>query len=478
MKFLEELASFFGRFHPILVHMPIGMLVLAFSMAAFAKFKKSLEFGSAIRFSLLLGALAAVLAAITGFLLSQDGGYEEDVLDFHQWLGISVAVLSLLCYWLYRDGDAVQGILGRLKSQRFTMLLAVVVLLGFTGHFGGTLTHGKGYIKDALPSDIKGFMGIKDEEEEIMVLENVQEAEVYGQVIQPILKARCQGCHGEKKQEGEFALHNQESLLKGGESGSLLEAGNKDKSELYRRLILPEGHEDRMPPKGRKPITADQIKLIAWWIDSGLTFEKKVKQLEQGEEIATILKKLESPVEPTESLMLYADLPEAPDLPENRLDAWQAKGIKVLPIATENNYVTINAINYPELSDKDIEDLMHIKENIVQLKLGHTKVTDQGMKLLASLPNLIRLHLEHTEVSDKGMEDLKSAPQLAYLNIVGTKVTEKGVEQLNSIKSLKDIYAFQSGARFNSDIPKGNGKSRVDTGNYELPFLESDTIKY
>jgi len=187
---------------------------------------------------------------------------------------------------------------------------------------------------------------------------------------------------------------------------------------------------------------------------------------------------LESPAEPTESPMLYADLPEAPDLPENRLDAWQAKGIKVLPIAAENNYVTINAINYPELSDKDIEDLMHIKENIVQLKLGHTKVTDQGMKLLASLPNLIRLHLEHTEVSDKGMEDLKSAPQLAYLNIVGTKVTEKGVEQLNSIKSLKDIYAFQSGARFNPDIPKGNGKSRVDTGNYELPFLESDTIKY
>ena len=478
MKFLEELASFFGRFHPILVHLPIGMLVLAFAMAAFEKVKKTVEFGSAIRFSLLFGAFAAVLAAVTGFLLSRDGGYEDDVLDFHQWLGISVALLSLLSYWLYRDRNTVQGILGKLKAQRFVILLLMIVLLGFTGHFGGTLTHGKGYIKDAIPSDIKAALGIEDKEEEIMVLENVQEAEVYGQVIQPILKARCQSCHGEKKQEGEFSLHNKESLLKGGESGTLLEAGNKDKSELYRRLILPEGHEDRMPPKGRKPITNDQIKLIAWWIDSGLAFDKKVKQVEQGEEIAAILKKLESPAEPTESPMLYANLPEAPDIPKDRLEAWQAKGIKILPVATENNYVTINAINYPELNDKDIEELMHIKENIVQLKLGHTKVTDQGMKLLASIPNLVRLHLEHTEVTDKGMEILASAPQLAYLNIVGTNVTEMGVEQLSSIKSLKDIYAFQSGVKFNTENLKGNGKSRLDTGNYELPFLESDTIQY
>jgi hypothetical protein len=46
--------------------------------------------------------------------------------------------------------------------------------------------------------------------------------------------------------------------------------------------------------KGRTPITADQIKLIAWWIDQGANFDKKVHEIPQTEEIAHLLKKLET----------------------------------------------------------------------------------------------------------------------------------------------------------------------------------------
>lgn len=478
MIFFEELGSFIGRFHPILVHLPIGMLVLAFIMALIGKFKKSEEFNPAVRFSLLVGAVAAIVAAVTGFLLSNDGGYDEDVLEFHEKLGIAVAIVSSFTYVLYKNEVSKTDKLAKLRSQRFLFLGIIVLLLGFTGHFGGTLTHGKGYIKDALPTAIKDFMGVEPEENEILPLENVQNAHVYNEVIQPIFQARCQSCHGEKKQEGGFALNNKENLIKGGDSGELLIKGNKDKSELYARLILPEGHEDRMPPKGRKPITQDQIKLIAWWIDSGLSFEHKVSEIQQNPEIAAILKKLESPAESEESEVLYASLPEAPSLPENKINDWQAKGIKILPVSSENNYVVVNAINYPELTDKELEELMQIKENIVQLKLGHTKITDQSLRQIAEMPNLMRLHLEYTGISDQGLALLKTAPQLNYINLVGTKVSEQGITQLNSIKSLSNIYAFQTDVKFNSEAKKTNGKSKIDTGNYNLPFLESDTIKY
>ncbi len=473
MIFLDELGSFIGRFHPILVHLPIGMLVLAFMMALAEKLKKNANYNQAIRFSLLLGSIAAVFAGITGYLLSRNGGYEADVLDFHQWLGIAVSVFSLFTCWLYKT-DGKSSRFNKVRSQKFVLLLVIVLLIGFTGHYGGTLTHGKGYIKDAVPTNIKAFLGIKAEEEEIAVLENVQEAQVYQEVIHPILKARCQSCHGEKKKEGGFALHTQESLLKGGDSGSLLSKGSKEKSELYARLILPEGHEDRMPPKGRTPITENQIKLIAWWIDSGLDFEKKVKEISQSEEIAGILKKLESAEDKGEVEMLYANLPEAPSLPENKINAWQAKGIKIMPISENNNYVVINAINYPELSDKDIDELMEIKDNIVQLKLGHTNITDKSLVKIASLPNLIRLHLEYSQITDKGLENLSVAKQLNYVNLVGTKITESGLNHLEGIKSLQHIYAFQTGGKFDSQ--KAN--SKIDTGNYTLPFLESDTVKY
>ena len=96
MIFLDELVSFFGRFHPILVHLPIGMLILAFVMALYGKVNRNIDFNPAIRFSLILGAIAAIIAGLTGYFLSRNGGYEKAILDFHQWLGIAVAIFSYI----------------------------------------------------------------------------------------------------------------------------------------------------------------------------------------------------------------------------------------------------------------------------------------------------------------------------------------------------------------------------------------------
>src|SRR5690606_27848475 len=107
---------------------------------------------NAIRFSLLLGAVAAIVAAITGYLLSRNGGYQTEVLQFHQWLGVGVAVVSVGAFLLYLDRPTSYKWVHILQEQRFIFILTAVVLLAFTGHFGGTLTHGEGYMKDALPT--------------------------------------------------------------------------------------------------------------------------------------------------------------------------------------------------------------------------------------------------------------------------------------------------------------------------------------
>ncbi|WP_258862512.1 DUF2231 domain-containing protein [Sphingobacterium spiritivorum] len=119
MIFIEELLSFTGRWHPVLVHLPIGMLFLAFIIAVFARFERYRYLSSAIPFSLLFGAGAAILTCITGYLLSLDGGYDTSVLSFHQWLGIAVAVLSLWTYTLYRSADTGTGLLAKLVKYRF-----------------------------------------------------------------------------------------------------------------------------------------------------------------------------------------------------------------------------------------------------------------------------------------------------------------------------------------------------------------------
>ncbi|WP_343560390.1 DUF2231 domain-containing protein [Sphingobacterium sp.] len=477
MVFLEELMAFLGRFHPILVHFPIGILVIAFVMAFLEFFKKENPYRPAIRLSLFLGSTAAVFAALSGFLLSRNGGYEIEVLNYHQWLGIVVAGCSILLYLLYREKSRELRWSRKIVRFRFGVFSLLVILLGITGHYGGTLTHGKGYFIEAMPQAMKKTFAVEESNEEILIVENVQQAFVYEGIIQPILKQRCQSCHGDRKKEGELALHTKESLLKGGENGKVLLANKSKESELYKRLILPAGDKKRMPPKGRTPISPDQIKLIAWWIDQGASFDKKVGQLTQSKEIAAILKKLETGQQDAPKV-LYADFPKAPDLPKGKMDAWQAKGIKIIPVAKENNLVQVNAINYPQFNDKDLQDLLAIKENIVQLKLGHTAITDQALATIKSMPFVSRLHLENTKVSDNGLLQLKGLQKLVYLNLVGTKVTVNGLANLKDVPNLKNVYIYQAAGGNNVDLKVLQAKIHVDTGNYRLPFIATDTIKF
>lgn len=478
MEFFNELLGFIGRWHPLFVHLPIGMLVVAFIMACIVRLEKYKQLVPAIPFILLIGSIAAVFAGCTGYLLSLNGGYEKDTLDYHQWLGIAVAVISLLTFALYNEKIQNSFVL-KMRNYKFIFFVIVMLLLGFTGHYGGTLTHGKGYLKDALPTAIKNVVGMQSDAETLPLLADAQEAVVYEGIIQPILAQRCQSCHGDKKQEGDFALHDMSSLLKGGKEGLALKAGDLENSPLYARLILPEGHEGRMPPKGRTPITNDQIKLIGWWISSGASFESKAKEFEQSDEIAAILKRLEEGgSETTESE--YASLPEAAKLPEELIDALQAKGIKVLPIADGNNYVAINTVNYPEFSDADMKDLVKFKDNIVQLKIGNSALSDEGLKDIATFSNLLKLHIEHTKITDVGLVHLKQLQKLNYINLFGVRVSDEGIAALANIPSLKHIYTYQTNvtAEGVKQLQERLSQSTVDTGRYILPFLETDTIKF
>ncbi len=102
--------------------------------------------------------------------------------------------------------------------------------------------------------------------------------------IQPILQEKCIDCHAApykkgtrlRKPKGDYRVDTREHIVKAGESE---EAGvvPKDaaKSQLYKRIILPEDHDDIMPPKG-DPLTPAQQKLIKDWIDAGAPWTKGV----------------------------------------------------------------------------------------------------------------------------------------------------------------------------------------------------------
>lgn len=139
-----DLSAFLGHLHPLIVHLPIGFLILAvaFEFLSYARPYEALK--RAVPFVLLLGFSSASLAALFGYLLAQGGGYDFEILSDHQLYGILLAVGSGIIY-LFTFSSIELAL--RLKRRMFSvMMLGMFFMVCYTGHLGGSLTHGKDYI--------------------------------------------------------------------------------------------------------------------------------------------------------------------------------------------------------------------------------------------------------------------------------------------------------------------------------------------
>ncbi len=380
-------------------------------------------------------SIFAVLSGAMGWSLAQSGEYDPSTLQIHQWLGISTCVLSLGLTYVMRSG----------MSIRITNLLFILSLLclTITGHYGGNLTHGSDYLTASLPAPAREMLGIKMEKEaeEVPKITNLKEAVVYAQLVKPILTQRCISCHNAEKQKGKLRLDSPNFILAGGEDGPIIAAGKPLESELIKRLLLEQNDEHHMPPKGKTPLTENEISLLHWWIQQGADFNKKVAQLSSDEKINAILKKY-SQADATQESAVFKQSIRAAD--EADLARIRKHGLLANPISKDQNYIEVNAINAPRITNKELADLLSINAQIIRLKLGNTGVNGDFMKEIADMPLLIFLDLQHTKIADKDLESLKGLAYLESINLVGTQISDRGLQTLAKIKSLKRLYLWQT----------------------------------
>lgn len=449
---------FFGRFHPLLVHLPIGILVIAFLLEALSKAKRLAFLAPAVLPVLIFGALSAVISCVAGYLLSLTGGYEDDALALHQWLGIGVAVISVILCILHKLNIA--------RKLWFVLSVCMIILLSAAGHYGGSLTHGDDYLTAALPGKKAPAAN---------TITNIEEAKVYEQLVQPILEQKCYSCHNAQKLKGGLRLDGMEHIKKGGEDGPVLKDSLPEMSELYKRLMLPEDDDKRMPPKGKPQLTPQQVEIIYWWIAQGASPKATVKELQRSSRIQLVLEAMQRSGSSGE----HPYMPPSADVSaasEKDIDALERLGVKVMPVAKESNFLMVTCINASGFSDKDASLLLPLQSQIVWLKLSDTQITDSALKVIAKLPQLTRLQLENTAVTDEGLKILSSCKQLRYLNLVGTKV--KDLSPLRSNKSLQELYVYKTAASpaVIAQLQKMLPHIKIDTGGYRMPVLETDTL--
>lgn len=433
---MDNLLDFIGRLHPLLVHLPIGFLIMTLFFHWLAWRRKHASLRELLPALWLINSISAVLACGAGYLLSLSGDYTGKSLDIHMYLGLALALFCGLVYWFLQKGFS--------RRWQLSAVTAVALLLLATGHFGGNLTHGEDYLTQPLYA----LMGKAPAAPVRKPITNLQQALVYQDLVEPILEQKCWQCHSAQKQKGKLRLDAAEFLRKGGKHGAILTAGNARESELYTRLLLPETDDKRMPPKGKDQLTDGEIQLVHWWITKGQgDFTKKVADLEKDENIQYILASLEKtgPAAPAKAVSEIPNTKVAKPNPAD-LQKLEALGVAFTPLTPDHVFLAANMVNTPGFSDQQLELLLKLREQIVWLDLSESQITDKAMPLLARFPHLTRLKLDNTGITDAGLESLKKMTRLRSLNLYGTQVSDKGLRLLPACKSLKNLYLWQTQA--------------------------------
>jgi uncharacterized membrane protein len=437
----SDIFLFFGRFHPMILHLPIGFLVIGFVLEILSRYRKFTKFKPAVGFILLLGAASSMLTAVLGYMLAEAGGYNKNLLSIHQWSGIAVVVFSVAALILHWQSQTRSSVVVA-KAYLSVMCLMVVALM-VAGHFGGSLTHGSGFLTLYMPNSLRTLAGLpaKEKKERKKII-NLNEAVVFTDIIYPILDARCTSCHNESKSKGDLQMHTIEALMKGGENGPIFITGNAEGSEMIKRLHLPENDENHMPPKGKSQLTDEQIKLLTWWIAEGASFDKTVSELKVNNEVQIVLNTLVDPdANKTEVEKLLAS--QISPVDEQILKQLQDKGLRIRSIGGEVHWLQLT-VTQNQRGDSLMDHLSKVSQQLTWLDLGETSTRDKDLSSVSKFKNLTRLHLENTQVTDEGLQYLKGLTYLEYLNLYGTKVSDKGIKHLAGLKNLKKLYLWKT----------------------------------
>ncbi|WP_025761187.1 c-type cytochrome domain-containing protein [Dyadobacter tibetensis] len=433
-----DILSFIGRLHPLLVHLPIGFILLAaiFDWSSYWSRYAYLKVASSA--TLLLGAFSAIIASVLGWMLSWSGGYDDIYLNNHMFSGLSLCLLSILLYLVHLAMER-QWIKVPKKSVSISYIL-LVGLLSYVGHQGGNLTHGAEYLAFSQLNTSK-----------IETPDTIEEVAVYAHMVAPVLQKRCQSCHQDGKLKGELNMKNYTELLRGGKHGPSFTPGKPEQSELFKRITLDPDHEKFMPTEGKTPLTAHEVALIEWWIEHASHEENILLTSVKGYEamlpmITNVpgLPNTENNAGSSTSEYHISGIPK--QLDTTFLREAISKGFEIRTVS--HNPVLLDISYHPgqKQQSPDLKSLQGLALHIVSLQLSDLALKDEHIAPIPNFKNLNQLNLGKNDLTDQSMKVINRLEHLKTLNLYGNPISGEGLSQLKELPNLKKVYVWQTNA--------------------------------
>ncbi|WP_373495995.1 c-type cytochrome domain-containing protein [Aquiflexum sp.] len=433
---LPPFLEVFGRMHPLLLHFPIVLLVLAGLLFWFPKILDH-NSNSLLQILLLLSLFFTGLTVIAGLFLSAEEGYVQEDLQNHQWTGLLVFWLGSVWYLAWAKGKSILA---------KTMSVSVLVLVLVTGHLGASLTHGEDFLLFPISSKVSA------------PVVSLEEAVAYDHIIRPILEQKCVSCHKASKQKGDLRLDEVRFILAGGKNGDVIDLENPENSEILQRISLPIEEEEHMPPKGKPQLTETEIQLLETWILENALFEKKVVEYPETSPFFTFANTLFDDKKEEVYDFDFAS--------KKTITGLNHEYRVVQALYPDSPALRVSYFGKAQFDAASLDELKKINIQLVDLNLQNMSLKDEDLSYLSHFQNLKILNLNFTGINGSGLQHVQDLKKLKSLSLTGNNLSEDAVNYLKKLSHLEALFIWNTGldnktiAELKSELPK----TKIETG--------------
>ncbi len=414
---------FTGKFHPLVLHLPVTLVLCLIPLSFFAN--KQNEYSilqTILRYVILYTTLFTTLAAIFGLLLAAESEYAKDTLQWHKWLGVSLALVTH--FLLYAN----QWILSHKTAGQIALISTAGIMLAGS-HLGGSLTHGEDFFSLNIAETATGsFPEITDS------------THVFEGAIEPVIAAKCASCHNDQKMKGGLNMASFASLAKGGKTGPSWVSGDPDMSLLTERLALDPEDKKHMPPKGKAQLTATEILLFREWIKSGATANTRVGELKETDTLKALVYQVVEAGKKPKSAKSYTFSAAS----SATIASLNTPFRRILPLAYQSPALSVKFFLKEQFNPEMLKECSSIKEQVVEVNLSGMPADDELLKSLSQFPNLEKLNLNGTCITGKNLNVLTACKQLEQISLASTALKIEALKALAVIPSLKKVFLWNT----------------------------------
>jgi uncharacterized membrane protein/mono/diheme cytochrome c family protein len=436
-----DLIHFLGRFHVMVLHLPIALVLAAVAAEWLARRERYRDLQSALSLLWAAAAVTAIATVVLGYMHFDEGGFTGPSARMHRLLGTTLAIATTGNFlWRSRGGELYR----KCQSAIAATLVLLVVL---TGHYGGNLTHGDTFLVEYAPEPIRRLAGLEPARDPVT---DIALADPYLDIVRPIFSQRCFSCHNDDKRRGGLNLARLDSTMKGGTDGVVLVAGKPDASDLYRRISLPHDDPDFMPAEGKTPLTAEQVATVRWWIEAGLPTKTSVAELKLAGATRALLNAqlgLAASGNAAAAIVPEADTAAIAPVDAAIIARLAASGFMARQSSQVEPTLMVGVASAgARLNAGQVATLAVAQDNLVELALQRTGIDDAVLSDVGRLTALKRLRLENNRITDQGVASLGALSKLQYLNLHGNAgITDRSIETLASLGALQRVYLWRTG---------------------------------